>query len=104
MSDRAEQALDQVREENYRNLKIKGIALLDRNKEGEEAVKGVPVVSDSQDLLDYVWQEYVDEVIFVGIEEKGHRERNGRTAVENGNCGASGDRRPDRNARADEVY
>ena len=70
VSDRAEQALDQVREENYRNLKIKGIALLDRNKEGEEAVKGVPVVSDSQDLLDYVWQEYVDEVIFVGIEEK----------------------------------
>ena len=35
VSDRAEQALDQVREENYRNLKIKGIALLDRNKEGE---------------------------------------------------------------------
>lgn len=70
VSDRAEQALDQVREENYRNIKIKGIALLDRNKEGEEAVKGVPVVSDSQDLLDYVWREYVDEVIFVGIEEK----------------------------------
>ena len=71
VSDRAEQALDQVREENYRNLKIKGIALLDRNKGGEETVKGVPVVSDSQeDILDYVWQEYVDEVIFVGIEEK----------------------------------
>ena len=31
----------------------------------------MPVVSDSQeDILDYVWQEYVDEVIFVGIEEK----------------------------------
>lgn len=70
VSDRAEQALDQVREENYRNHKIKGIALLNCNMEGKEVIKGVPVVSGSQDLLEYVWQEYVDEVIFVGIEEK----------------------------------
>ena len=70
VSDRARKALAQVREENYRNIKVTGIVFLDRETIGmREVIEGVPVVAGRKELIDYVWGEPVDEAIFVGTEE-----------------------------------
>ncbi len=56
-----EETIDNIRENNYARYSIDGIVIMDKNRVGE-MVNGVKVVSDSENIYDYVTHEWVDEI------------------------------------------
>lgn len=61
VKDRAETVLNNLKNNNYENFRILGVALLDGDKTGEK-IAGVRVVASRKDVLEYVCRQYVDEV------------------------------------------
>lgn len=60
-SEIAEKTLTTIKEHQYGDFTLTGVALLDQNQTGE-TIKGIPVVADNQTLLDYIKCHVVDEV------------------------------------------
>lgn len=60
----AEQVLENMKKNNYAGYRIIGIATVDGNWTGRR-IKGIPVVADEETVVDYVCQEWVDEVLMV---------------------------------------
>lgn len=65
--DLAESVINNIKNHNYENFRILGVALLDQDKTGEK-IAGVPVVAGREDVLNYVRHECVDEV-FINLPE-----------------------------------
>lgn len=51
----------QIKNHNYESFRITGIAVTDRNMQGQ-IIEDVPVVAGPDDIADYVCREWVDEV------------------------------------------
>lgn len=62
----AEEFVNTFCKNNYENIKINGMVILDADKKGME-INGVPVISNSDEILEYLRTHWVDEV-FVNID------------------------------------
>lgn len=60
--DRAEIVLENLIKNDYNSFKITGVCVIDRDMKGGR-LKGIPVVADKCDVLDYICRSWVDEVI-----------------------------------------
>ena len=60
-----EACVKNILDQNYENFRVPGIAVIDKNRVGEN-VNGVQVVADRENLLTYIAGEWVDEV-FVNV-------------------------------------
>lgn len=63
----AEEALENVREHNYRRYRIAGLAIIDTDLTGSR-FSGVKVVATAETAPTYVCQEWIDEVLIVTAE------------------------------------
>ncbi len=81
--DMAESVLHNVEEQNYARYKIAGIAIIDRNRVGE-TVCDVPIVADSDSLLSYVCNEWIDEVLIATSGDKPYSKELVNSLVETG--------------------
>lgn len=61
VDETAEETLSNIKDNNYAKYSISGIVIMDRSRVGEN-IDGVKVVSDSENVYDYVTHEWVDEV------------------------------------------
>lgn len=69
VSDIAEEVLQNVRSGKYQEFAVSGIALLDRDMTGQK-IADVPVVGNTETIVDYVCREWVDEVFVRLPDEK----------------------------------
>ena len=60
-SDIAEQVVLNIKDHNYELFHIAGLAITDKDMTGEK-IAGIPVVATEKDALEYVCNEWVDEV------------------------------------------
>ncbi len=70
VSDNAQSVVENIRENNYRNYHLAGIAYMDSDKIGG-SVNSVPVVAGPDNIIEYIHKNWVDEVFFAvpkGIE------------------------------------
>lgn len=59
----AEEVVANLEKENFQQYIIKGICLLDSDKEHTQ-IKEYPIIGDGDKLIDYACREWVDEVLF----------------------------------------
>ena len=64
-SSAAESIIESLKKNGFEIFNITGLVLLDRNLTGSQ-IKGIPVVAGSEDVVEYVCREWVDEV-FISI-------------------------------------
>jgi len=57
----ADEVLRNLTDRNYGNFRIAGLAILDRDCQGN-LIRGVPVVADKASVADYACREWIDEV------------------------------------------
>ncbi|MBU5305032.1 sugar transferase [Eubacterium callanderi] len=63
-----EKTLTTIKEHQYGDFTLTGVALLDQNQIGE-AIEDIPVIADNQTLLDYIKCHVVDEV-FINLPKR----------------------------------
>lgn len=66
-SDRAEEVINNINQNNYMAIRITGLVLIDQQETGGE-IAGVSVVANKDTVIEYVCREWVDG-IFVDFEE-----------------------------------
>lgn len=66
----AEKTLERVRINSFNEFEIIGIAFADNNVEGEEEIRGIPVVCNAADIPDYIQTRWVDSILFVAGHQK----------------------------------
>ena len=64
-SSAAENIIESLKKNGFESFNITGLVLLDNNLTGSQ-IKGIPVVAGSEDVVEYVCREWVDEV-FISI-------------------------------------
>ena len=64
-SSAAENIIESLKKNGFESFNITGLVLLDRNLTGSQ-INGIPVVAGSEDVVEYVCREWVDEV-FISI-------------------------------------
>lgn len=64
-SSSAESIIESLKKNGFEIFNITGLVLLDRNLTGSQ-INGIPVVAGSEDVVEYVCREWVDEV-FISI-------------------------------------
>lgn len=62
-SDVASEVVKTILKNNFRNLTLCAIAIIDTSMKGKD-ILGVPIVADKDNLLSYIQKEWVDEVFF----------------------------------------
>lgn len=72
-SDRAEAILGNLEEQNEWNRVLSGIVLLDRGAAGEK-INGYPVVADSENVMEYIVHNDIDEVFIACPDFADHQE------------------------------
>ena len=72
-SDRAEAILGNLEEQNEWNRVLSGIVLLDRKAAGEK-INGYPVVADSDNVMEYIVHNDIDEVFIACPDFADHQE------------------------------
>lgn len=72
-SDRAEAILGNLEEQNEWNRVLSGIVLLDRKAAGEK-INGYPVVADSENVMEYIVHNDIDEVFIACPDFADHQE------------------------------
>lgn len=72
-SDRAEAILGNLEEQNEWNRVLSGIVLLDRRAAGEK-INGYPVVADSENVMEYIVHNDIDEVFIACPDFADHQE------------------------------
>lgn len=69
--DIAEQVIQNMQKNNYARFFLAGAAVIDQNWIGRE-ISGVTVVADGKTAVQYVCQEWIDEVLVVTSEQKSY--------------------------------
>ena len=64
--DKAEDVIQNVKKDNYEDIKIIGVAIINKNMTGEQ-ILGLDVVADKHNVVDYACRSWVDET-FVSID------------------------------------
>ena len=72
-TDRAEAILGNLEEQNEWNRVLSGIVLLDRGAAGEK-INGYPVVADSENVMEYIVHNDIDEVFIACPDFADHQE------------------------------
>ena len=67
-SDMVEEAVENIRNNNYECFRIVGVALLDDDRIGQN-INGIDIVADKGTVAEYVCREWVDEV-FINLPKK----------------------------------
>ena len=67
-ADRAEEVITNITLHNFNGLKVTGLVLMDSDRVGQE-ICGVPVVSDTDHVSEYIRREWVDEV-FISLPKR----------------------------------
>lgn len=62
-SDVGSEVVKTILKNNFDNLSLCAIAIIDQNMKGQE-ILGVPIVADKDNLISYIQKEWVDEVFF----------------------------------------
>ncbi len=65
-SDRIQNVIEKIKENNFNQFKFSGIVLMDDSLIGQ-SIEGIEVVADKDTLFDYIGQEWVDEVFLDSI-------------------------------------
>lgn len=71
--DKAEETVDMILRYHDWNRKVIGVALLDKTDQPVKSVRGIPIVCNGENLMEYITKEEIDELFIVDAKDS-HRE------------------------------